>query len=544
MFNRDFTQNQYQRQRHIFDLFSNQVLLVIAVSALPTVVLLIISYFQSLSFAKANLEGIIKIATAETNRLLDDANTILRRNATDLQNADEQTAVKILRRQIYNDFRFREAGIINADGFLTLSNLEIIDPPIPKLLDRSGFDPTDPNLQLLGPGRTQLMQEQSILLILRGSGQIGAVYLVVDPIVLTYFLEVVPTLDLGTSGFIAFMSKDERLLSSVGALPQDIFYSLKKTSFDTLQVRQTTDDGTITIVGTLSRRWVLRHWLQELTVSVPLTLLISGVLSYLFIRRLQQVHTLDYELKQGLAQDEFEIHYQPIVDLETRQCIGSEALLRWRHPQRGLIYPSLFIPIAEQTGFIIPLTEWLIEKVIQDQAILRTRFQNLYFSMNLSPSQLNTGDVDRLIQTLKKANNHSNITITFEITENKLIEEQGQVVQDAIARLRLWGVQFAIDDFGTGYSNLGYLQRLDVDQLKLDQLFIKGLEHNTNMAQIVDGLIDLGGRIGLTIVAEGIENEVQYQYLKDRGIRYGQGWLFSRPLPFADFERFLQTQES
>lgn len=190
------------------------------------------------------------------------------------------------------------------------------------------------------------------------------------------------------------------------------------------------------------------------------------------------------------------------------------------------------------------MTEWLLEKVIQDRAILETRFQDLYTAVNLSPTQLNMGDVDRLIQTLRGANHRSKAMITFEITENKLVEEQGQVVQDAIARLKQWGSRFAIDDFGTGYSNIAYLQRLDIDQLKLDQLFIKGLEHSNNIAQIVDGLIDFADRIGLTIVAEGIETEMQYQYLRDRGVRYGQGWLFSRALPFEDFERFLQTQDT
>jgi EAL domain-containing protein (putative c-di-GMP-specific phosphodiesterase class I) len=197
--------------------------------------------------------------------------------------------------------------------------------------------------------------------------------------------------------------------------------------------------------------------------------------------------------------------------------------------------------MAEQTGLIIPMTEWLLEQVIQDQVSLETRFPNLYTSVNLSPTQLNTGDVERLILLLRGTNNQARILLTFEITENKLVEEQ--LVQDVIARLKLLGIRFAIDDFGTGYSNLGYLQQLDIDQLKLDQFFVKGLEQGDRMVQIVDSLIDLGNRIGLTIVAEGIETETQYRYLRERGIRYGQGWLFSRPLPFQEFQQFLHSNE-
>lgn len=523
-------------------IYRKPMLLVIVVSVLPTIVLLIVSYLQAIAYAKGNLEGIIKLATIKTDRLLEDADAILHRSKVDLQNADTQTSVKILQRQIYNDFRFREAGIINTKGLLTLSSLGVMNASVPISPIKAQFDPRNPDLQILGLGRTQIMQEKSIVLMLQGSGKISSIYLLVDPVILTNFLEAIPDLDLGSNGFIAYVASDERLLSGIGSLPPNIYSGLQHPSFKTLQVTQSTRNGRITIVGELGRKWVLRYWLQQLIVGVPLSVFISGVLIYLLIRQIRKVNTLDYELRRGLAQKEFEIYYQPIIDLHTRQCVGSEALLRWHHPQRGLINPGLFIPIAEETGLIVPMTEWLLKKVIQDRAILEPLFPYLYTSVNLSPTQLNIGDVDRLIQILKEANNHEKAQITFEITENKLVEEQLQVVQDAIARLKLWGARFAIDDFGTGYSNIAYLQSLNIDQLKLDQLFIKGLEYGNQIPQLVDSLIDFGYRVGLTIVAEGIETESQYQYLKTRRVRYGQGWLFSRALPFAEFEQFLQTQ--
>ncbi|MEB3213147.1 MAG: EAL domain-containing protein [Leptolyngbyaceae bacterium] len=514
--------------------------------------MLVISYFQAIAYTRTNLESIVKKATEETDKLLKDADTILHRSNVDLQNADSKTSVNILQRQIYTDFRFREAGIITSEGYLTLSSLGIIDPPIPiSFSPKAGFNPNEPDLQVLGSGRSQVMREESIALALKGDENIGGLYLLVDPVVLTYFLEAIPNLDLGPDGYIAFMTSNDRLLSSIGASPQNIFASLQNPSSHALRSIRTTDDKKITIVGEVRRQWALRYWLRELSISAPLTVIISGLLSYFFIRQVHQSNSLDYELKLGLAQNEFEIHYQPIIDLETRRCIGSEALLRWRHPQRGLIYPGLFIPIAEQTGFILSLTEWLIQKVIQDQTVLQTRFPDLYTSVNLSPTQLNTGNIERLVQTLNTAveqpeqfSEQSNVRITFEITENKIVEAQEQVVQDSIARLKLWGTRFAIDDFGTGYSNISYLQRLDVDQLKLDQLFIRGLERDTNTAQLVDSLIDFGNRMGLTLIAEGIETENQYEYLRARGVQYGQGWLFSRALPLEEFERFLDSQNT
>jgi sensor c-di-GMP phosphodiesterase-like protein len=534
------THRKTRRPLSVLDIYNNPIFWVVFVSILPTVILLIISYFQAITSAKADVDNVVKIVTGETNQLLEDAEVTLRRSNLDLQTADNQTAVNLLRRQIYNDFRFREAGIINKKGLIEVSSLGVLDKPIPAASAKSNFDPTNPRLQILGPGKTQLMQEKSIIFMLRGSGRIGSTYLLVDPAILTYFAKVIPNQDLGEHGFVALVATDRRLLSSIGTAPQDLSSGLNQSTFESIRSIQTTKNSNIKIIGGVSRAWALRYWLQNLIISAPLTIFISGILSYLFIRQLRQMNGLDYELKRGLAQNEFEIHYQPIVDLETRECIGSEALLRWRHPQRGLIYPGLFIPIAEQTGLIIPMTEWLLEQVIQDQTILNKNNSDFYTSVNLSPTQLNTGDVERLIQIIKATNHDSKVMITFEITENKLIEEQVQVVQDAIARLKQLGSRFAIDDFGTGYSNIAYLQRLDLDQLKLDQLFIKGIEHGSAVIQIVDSLIEFGNRLGLTLIAEGIETEAQYQYLRDRGVHYGQGWLFSRPMPLGDFERFLQ----
>lgn len=540
---RNLTENPQQRRFPVLNLYRNSVLLAIIASLLPTLVLLVISYLQSMTYARETLEGVVNRATIKTNQLLKDADAILHRSKIDLQDADAQTASKILQRQIYNDFRFREANLLNPEGLLIVSSLGVVDPPLPPAPTTTRFDPNNPDLQVLGLTRTRLMQEQSIVLTLPGSGKISALYLLVDPAILRSFIEVTPNQDLGPNGFVAFVTPDQQVLSSTGTIPQGDLANLHPSP-RTIQVDQTTQNGDITIVGQVDRRWALRFWVQELVIGAPLTILISGLIGYLFIRQMRQVNRLDDELKWGLTQNQFEVHYQPIMDLETRQCIGAEALLRWRHPQRGLIYPSLFIPIAEQTGLILPLTEWLLEQVLRDQITVSSKFPDLYTSINLSPTQLNISDVDRLIQPLSDSRARARILIIFEITENRLIEEQGETVQDAIARLKRWGARLAIDDFGTGYSNIGYLKRLDVDQLKLDQLFIKGLEVDVNIAHIVDSLIDLGNRLELTLVAEGIETEAQCQYLRDRNVRYGQGWLFSRPLPFAEFERFLQAQDT
>ena len=388
------------------------------------------------------------------------------------------------------------------------------------------------------------MEEESVIMMLKGSGKIGSLYLLIDPVLLTDFLKLIAELDLGPNGFIAFVSQDDQLLSSIGASKEKILSSLKNPPSDAIVISRGTKDGNIKIIAETQREWVLRFWRRELLISAPITAAVSTLLGFLFIRELRKSKSLDHELKRGLTQNEFEIHYQPIIELKTRKCIGAEALMRWHHPERGMIYPGVFIPIAEQTGMIGPMTEWLLEQSIKDQKVLSEEFPNLYTSINLSPTQLNAGNVNRLVEILKGASEQARSLITFEITENKIIEEQWEIVQDAIGHLKRWGVKLAIDDFGMGYSNIAYLQRLDVDQLKLDKVFIQGLTDNNDIAQLADSLIDFGDRFKLSIVAEGIESEIQYDYLRDRGVSFGQGWLFSRALPFEDFVHFLRVESA
>ena len=171
-----------------------------------------------------------------------------------------------MQRKIYNDFRFREAGIFNSEGLLTLTSLGVIDPPIRVSFTKSNFDPNNPNLQVLGSGRSQVMQERSVALVLPGSEPIRGIYLLVDPVIFTYFLEVIPDADLGSDGFIAIMTRDQRILNTANASPQKVSERLRNLPPDHIQVTQTTEDGNITIVGQISRRWALRQWIREVAV--------------------------------------------------------------------------------------------------------------------------------------------------------------------------------------------------------------------------------------------------------------------------------------
>ncbi|MBE7382062.1 MAG: EAL domain-containing protein [Leptolyngbya sp. SIO1E4] len=228
-----------------------------------------------------------------------------------------------------------------------------------------------------------------------------------------------------------------------------------------------------------------------------------------------------------------------MLDLRTGRCIGSEALIRWQHSNQGLLLPSLFIPVAEKTGLIAEIGEWVIEKVIEEQSQLLKVYPDLYTAINLSPAQLNSGASNQTIlrfleKDCKIANN-----LVFEITEAILIEDDKTPALDTVARLRSLGARISLDDFGTGHSGISYLHKLGFDYLKIDRVYTSASDASSSIASILEGIIDFGRRLQVELIAEGIETEAQQQFLLNRDIRYGQGRLLAYPMPIREFEYFL-----
>jgi EAL domain-containing protein (putative c-di-GMP-specific phosphodiesterase class I) len=241
------------------------------------------------------------------------------------------------------------------------------------------------------------------------------------------------------------------------------------------------------------------------------------------------------ELHHALARGEFELHYQPIVELRrTGRVTGFEALLRWRHPARGLLLPDDFIPLAEESGLIVPIGLWALEtacaQIVTWQASSHPRTPPLSMSVNLAPRQLAERSFP---QDLKGILDHSAIVpgaLVLELTESVLMNDADSVGR-MLAAIRVLGVQIAVDDFGTGYSSLARLKRFPVRSLKVDQSFVRGLGVDPDDTSIVTAIISLAHSLGLAVVAEGIETEQQLSVLRTLGCDYGQGYLFGRPKP-------------
>ena len=241
-----------------------------------------------------------------------------------------------------------------------------------------------------------------------------------------------------------------------------------------------------------------------------------------------------------LSQDEFLLHYQPQVN-QAGQCVGVEALVRWAHPQRGLVSPAEFIPLAEETGLILALGRWVLHNACTLLASWQDvpQLSHLTMAVNVSSSQFRHASfVDDVARVLAITGAPSG-KLKLELTESLLVEDMETTIATMTA-LGAHGVGFSLDDFGTGYSSLSYLKRMPLDQLKIDQSFVRDLLTDPNDAAIVDTIIALSRSLGLEVIAEGVETPEQRDLLARAGCHLYQGYLFSRPLPTDLLAAFLR----
>lgn len=251
------------------------------------------------------------------------------------------------------------------------------------------------------------------------------------------------------------------------------------------------------------------------------------------VEKEQQV---EKELKVAIADNHLCLYFQPLLNARSEQLIGAEVLVRWPHADRGLIPPFEFIPIAEKTGLITKLDDWVLETAIkQIRTWLDLQHQVPTLSVNISANRLNQKDFAQFVQKMIAKYQIPPETLCIEITEQNMIANLDNVYS-TLALLQQLGVKIALDDFGTGYSSLSYLKRLPVDKLKIDRSFVMDMHEDPQDKAIIKTILELGHGLGLWVNAEGVENEVQIQMLRELGVDEFQGFFFSRPLPLAEFE--------
>jgi diguanylate cyclase (GGDEF)-like protein/PAS domain S-box-containing protein len=259
----------------------------------------------------------------------------------------------------------------------------------------------------------------------------------------------------------------------------------------------------------------------------------------------QKRRLLVNDLRAALASNQFTLHFQPIIDLATGRIHKAEALLRWEHPERGMVDPTDFIPVSEETGLISEIGCWVFEESARRAKLWRDQFvADLQISVNVSPVQFVSGEYscetwEAYLRNLDLAGQH----IIIEITEGLLLRAT-EGITDKLLKFRDAGIQVAIDDFGTGYSSLSYLKKFDIDYLKIDRSFVENMETDSNNLALSEAIIVMAHKLGLKVIAEGVETEAQLMLLRNSDCDYAQGYLFSRPVPPDEFEKLLRQYYS
>ncbi len=260
--------------------------------------------------------------------------------------------------------------------------------------------------------------------------------------------------------------------------------------------------------------------------------------------RVKERKTIEEDLRNALEQDQLELYYQPKIDCRTEKVVGAEALVRWHHPERGLILPGEFISVAEECGLINRLGAWVLEKACkQTQAWRDSSLPGMRIAVNLSPAQFQDAELVESVTKIVKDTALPEGTLELEITESILMNNPEKAVS-TLKELKALGVMIAIDDFGTGYSSLNYLKRFPVGSIKIDRSFVNDIHVDLDDKAIVDAVIGLGHSLNLEVVAEGVEEVEQLEYLREKGCDFIQGFLFSKPLPATTFESWVSDRHS
>ena len=254
--------------------------------------------------------------------------------------------------------------------------------------------------------------------------------------------------------------------------------------------------------------------------------------------------SIEGRLRGALERGEFSLHYQPKINLDSGALIGTEALIRWRHPVRGTILPEQFIPIAEECGLIIPIGDWVLREACgQAKAWIDSGLEAVPVAVNISAVQLRHKDFLEGVSGILAETGLEPRLLELELTESVLMqdpESTGRTLQ----ALKALGVQLAVDDFGTGYSSLSYLTQFPIDTLKIDQSFVHKMLLNTSDASMISTVISMGKNLNQRVIAEGVETKQQLKFLQARECNEGQGYYFSHPLNVDDFEKYVKARPS
>lgn len=309
---------------------------------------------------------------------------------------------------------------------------------------------------------------------------------------------------------------------------------------DHLLVRRHSPENNLGTLVAISRAGLHARTSRQALILLPLGAIAGLLLVAAVALATRQRLSLSGEIRLGLKRREFQLHYQPVVDLQTGRCVGAEALLRWRRPEGTPMSPDLFIPAAERSGLIRAITAQVIDHALRDLPALLALQPGFHLGINFSAQDLEAdGSITQLLRGLREMAAPAG-SVIVEITERNVTDARAAGKQ--IARLHDHGVQVAVDDFGTGHSSLSVLAGLELDILKIDKSFVDAIDAQAAASLVLPHIIDMAKTLRLFLIAEGVETETQADYLRERGVQFAQGWLYGKAMPLDDLLDLLRTQ--
>jgi sensor c-di-GMP phosphodiesterase-like protein len=274
-------------------------------------------------------------------------------------------------------------------------------------------------------------------------------------------------------------------------------------------------------------------------ITLPVGLLASLLLAWAMFQLAKARTAMPAVIKSALKRKEFFLEYQPLVDLSTGHWVGAEALIRWRRKKNEIVMPDIFIPIAESNGLIQEISQYVVDEIAAAAGEVFRRYPEFHIGINLAAADLHDEDTVLMLRHLAAATGARRNNIIVEATERSFTDHS--LASDVIAKLRAEGFPVAIDDFGTGYSGLSHLERIKFDYLKIDKSFVETIDTDAATSEVILHIISMAKSLKIEMIAEGVETELQAQFLRERGVRFAQGWLYGKSMPLADLLRSLET---
>ncbi len=505
----------------------------VSIAVVPTALALAVTYGAAVEHARARL-GDVAARTAERVR------TVLWSAEGVLSSVDYAARQKGCSGDLVSTFAaaaatydwIRGLSFMNADGRLACTSYGAFDPPMP-VPDRqlSLLGDAGSAVRFTAPYNTAFMPGSSILAVhdlSRGRYKGARVIAAIAP---SELLAAADAAALGAAGRVQVLMGGTVL---AGAGP-----GTTTSAKEWLSVNRDVGLFAAQVEVAAGRDWALAGWRRTAVPIAAAGAAAAIVFVIGAVRLAGRRASMRDDLRDALENGELAVHYQPVIDLQLDRCVGAEALIRWTQSSGAMISPDVFIQLAEDTGDIVPMTHWLMNRVGEELGSRLREDEHFHIAINLAPVHFSDVRVSAAADASAVAarGGFPLSRLQFEITERALVDEER--CKAVIAALHEQGNEVSIDDFGTGYSSLSYVGTFPVNALKIDKAFVKTIGSDAVSAGLADIIVEMARTLGLEVIAEGVETEAQAAHLRARGVDYAQGWLYAKPLPADEFLIFL-----